>query len=114
VSYEQYQSLGGIINKNDYRTVLNRARDEMMLDKTVISQAENIAKQAGIALHNTKEAIDPRIMLYGILRIDARPSGIEHHHSQMGDQRLFAEALRMSGDNDSLEKLIKAYPSVPF
>jgi len=43
-----------------------------------------------------------------------RPEDIEHHHSQMSDQRLFAETLRMLGDVASLGKLIEAYPSISF
>ena len=75
----------------------------------MIEQAERMAEFAGIELHDTKDAIDQRTMLYGILRADAKPEEAKYHHSQMSDQRLFAEVLRMLGDTDALGKLINAY-----
>ncbi len=84
------------------------------LDKTWAAQAENIAKFAGIELHNTEDAIDKRIALYAILRSDVKPKGVEHYHSDMSDQRLFAEVLRMLGDDESLDKMIVAYPNISF
>lgn len=64
-----------------------------------------------MALHNSEDALDQRTILYGILRTDAN-AGEKYHHSQMGDQQLFAEALRMLGDEQSLKKLIEAYPNI--
>lgn len=112
--YHQYSRLGGIINEKDYESALARAKNTTALDKAEVRQAERIANFSGIELHNAEDTIDQRIILYGILRSDAKPEEIEHHHSQMSDQRLFAEALRMLGDIDSLNKLIKAYPNISF
>lgn len=112
--YQQYRELGGIINENDYRSALLRAVNTTTLDKTRIGQAENIARFAGIKLHNTEEVLDQRTILYGILRADIRPEKVRHHHSQMSDQRLFAEALRMLEDVDALNKLIRAHPNISF
>ena len=56
--------------------------------------------------------VDSKIILYGILRGDVRPEGVEYHHDEMSDQRLFAEALRMLGDAESLDKMIEAYPNI--
>ena len=113
-SYQRYQELGGIINKNDYDSALLRARDATTFDKTLMVQAENIARFAGIELHSTEDHLDPIITLYGILRADIRPKKVRHHHSQMCDQCLFAEALRMLGNIDALNKLIHAYPNISF
>lgn len=113
-SYQQYLELGGIINEKDYKYALARAQKTTTLSEARIRQAENIVKFAGIELHNTEGAIDQRIMLYGILRSDVRPEGIKHHHSQMSDQRIFVEALRMLGDIESINKMIKKYPNISF
>ncbi len=111
--YEQYQELGGIINREDYENALARARDAATApEKMLVGQAELMAEFAGIELHNTKDAIDQRITLYETLRADSKPEEIKYHHSQMSDQRLFAEVLRMLGDTDSLNKLIGAYHKV--
>ena len=113
-SYRQYWESGGIINEKDYESILTRARNTTTLDETRIKQAEGIAKFAGIELNNTEDGIDQRIILYGILRSDIKPEEVKSHHSQMSDQRLFAEALRMLGDVESLDKMIKAYPNISF
>ena len=111
-SYQQYLAMGGIINEKDYQSALDRAKSAVALDnKSLILQVESIARKAGIALHNSESTPDPRVVLYGILRMDANP-GMQYHHNQMGDQKLFAEALRMSGDKESLKKLIEAYPNI--
>ncbi len=114
--YERYQKLGGIINEKDYESALARAKNTTVLDLeiTLIKQSELIAKIAGIELHNSTDALDQRTILYGILRADAKPKGIKHHHNQMSDQRLFAEVLRMLGDIDSLNKLINTHPHISF
>ena len=112
-SYKQYQELGGIINKKDYRSALTRAKNTTTLDIRLIKQSELIARVARIELNNTKDSIDQRTILYGALRSD-KPEGVKYHHCQMSDQRLFAEALRMLGDVDSLNKLIDTHPHISF
>ena len=112
--YQRYQELGGIINEKDYESALARARNAITPDGRLIKQAELIAQTAEIELCNAKDAIDQRVILYGVLRTDTRPEKTPYHHSQMCDQRLFAEALRMLGDVDSLNKLIAAHPHIIF
>ena len=111
-SYHRYRKLGGIINEQDYKSALARAESATTFDKTLKAQAEGIARFAKIELHNIGGVIDPRIKLYAILREDVRPEGVERHHDEMSDQRLFAEALRMLGDVESLEKMIEIYPNI--
>ncbi len=106
--------MGGIINKKDYESALNKAKNTTTLDIALIKELEFVARIAGIKLRNTKDAIDQKTILYGILRTDAKPKGVKYHHSQMSDQRLFAEVLRMLGDVDSLNKLINTYPHISF
>lgn len=112
--YQRYRELGGIINESDYDSALLRARRTTTLDKTLIAQAENIARFSGIELKNEEGVLDRRTILYGILRADIRPEKVRHHHSQMSDQCLFAEALRMLEDVDALNKLIHAHPHISF
>jgi hypothetical protein len=107
--YERYRECGGIINEKDYESILARAKNTTTPDRTLIKQAELVAQFAGIELHNTKESIDQRTALYGILRSDAKPEHVAHHYSQKSDQRLLAEALRMLGDTDALNKLTTEY-----
>ncbi len=112
--YEQYKALGGIINEKDYESAITRSKNVTAPDKALITQTESIAETAGVELHNTKDSLDPRVVLYGILRNDTHPEGVKYHHSQMSDQRLFAEALRMLGDTESLNKVVGAYPNITF
>lgn len=112
--YKRYRELGGIINEKDYKSILTRADNTAVLDITLIKQFECIAEFAGIELHNTKDTFDQRTILYGILRTDIKPTEVQYHHSQMCDQRLFAEALRMFGDTDSLQKIIESHPNISF
>lgn len=113
--YRQYQENGGIINEKDYESALTRAQDAATKTEDILEkQARHIAEFAGIELYDEKDAVDPRVALYGVLRTDAKPEDTAHHHSQMSDQRLFAEALRMLGDTASLQKMIAAYPNISF
>lgn len=113
-NYQQYLELGGIINEKDYEDALAKAQKTTARDEARIRQAENIAKFAGIESHNTEGAIDQRIILYEILRSDVMPKGVKYHHSQMSDQRIFVEALRMLGDVESVDKMIKKYSNISF
>lgn len=119
-NYQHYVELGGIINEKDYQSALGRMNNTSTLGRRSpqiidsIQQAVNTARYAGIELKDSGDVLDPKIRLYVILRLDVRPEGVEHHHSQMGDQRIFGEVLRMLGDADSLDKLVKAYPNISF
>lgn len=112
-SYQRYQELGGIINEKDFDSALSRLEEEGIPRKTSIKQAEGMARFAGIEL-DVENGIDKRVKLYAILRSDVQPENEKYHHSQMTDQRLFVEALRMLGDADSLGKMIRAYPHISF
>jgi len=112
-AYGSYRTLGGIINEKDCISALDRAKKITAFNESLIRQAENIAKHAGIVLENS-DGVDPRVKLYAVLRTDNRPEDVKYPHSQMSDQRLFAEALRILGDVDSLNKVIAAYPNISF
>ena len=112
-TYNKYQELGGIINEKDCISALTRAEKTAVFNESLIRQAENIAKHAGIVLDNSG-GVDPKVKLYAVLRADNKPEDVKDHHSQMSDQRLFAEAVRMLWDVDSLNKMIAAYPNISF
>ena len=111
-NYSSYQKLGGVINEKDYLSTQLRAKFETTPSASTVAQVEVMARVAGIELHTQSGAADERIILYGILRADNKPADVEHHHAQMGDQQLFAEALKMVGDSDSLAKLIASHPAI--
>ena len=119
-NYKHYLELGGIINEKDYQSALDRMNNAYALDKkspgirNSIQQAVDMARYAKIELNDSEDVHDSKILLYVILRLDVKPEDVEYHHSQMSDQRIFGEVLRMLGDADLLDKLIKAYPNISF
>ncbi|MBI2062478.1 MAG: hypothetical protein HYT64_02205 [Candidatus Yanofskybacteria bacterium] len=113
-NYQRYIELGGIINKKDYNKAVEKAANMTTADKIAAAQVKVMSDFAGIELHDIDDTTDPRIILYGILRNDVRPEGVEYHHSQMSDQRIFVEALKMLGDVESLKKMIKMHPHISF
>jgi len=121
-SYKRYLELGGIINEHDFRSAIGRMpgiRRVIMFEngssiQSRVGQVRGIAKYSGIELRDPEYIPDPRIILYVILRGDTRPKGVKYHHDQMCDQRIFAEVLRMLGDKDSFDKLVKAHPHISF
>lgn len=110
--YLSYKNLGGLINETDYVSALARQKENGSADASSVSQSVTMAKHAGIEIDPVTAKDDPRVILYHILRNDKKPEGAEYHHSQMSDQELFAEALRMSGDEESLSKLTAALPNI--
>jgi len=109
-----------ILEEKEEKSILEKMKDPKALDRnnssveSSILQVENIAKYAKIELNSSGDNLDPRIVLYVILRLASRPKGVKYHYSQMDDQSIFGKALRMLGDTDSLQKLIKAYPNISF
>ncbi|MDP2668495.1 MAG: hypothetical protein Q8P07_01525 [bacterium] len=110
--YQEYQEAGGIINESDYKNTFERYSNLTQTQINEITemaqwkmQAMNMAKSAGLTMHKNNKAIE----FYGLLRGDTKPEDVQYHHGQMSDQSLFLEALRMSGDADSADKLIETY-----
>ena len=117
--YRRYLELGGIINEKDYQSANDRMNSCTLETgsprvRNSIKQVRVIAEHLGIELTGPGDILDPRIILYVILRSEVRPEDVKHHHSQMSDQRIFGEVLRMLGDEDSLDKLVKAHPNISF
>lgn len=112
-SYQRYQQLGGIVNKEDYQSALERARNATTFSESSIGKVKIMAQNAGIILKNSENTPDPRAALYAVMRQDRKP-GAEYYHGQMSDQRLFGEVLRMLEDAESLRKLKRAYYDISF
>lgn len=118
--YQHYLGLGGIINEKDYQGAFDRMSNTHVLDRknphvrVLVVQVTAMARHAKITLSDSEDAPDPKIVLYVILRSDIMSEGVKYHHSQMSDQRIFGEVLRILGDVDSLDKLIEAYPNISF
>lgn len=113
IGYRRYQELGGSISKHDYHDVLAKAGQTTSLGERLVAQAELVARVAKVPLDNSEGHLDEITILYGVLRTDLNP-GTRYFQSQMCDQRLFAEVLKMLGHSDWLEKVINAYPNICF
>jgi len=114
VNYQKYLSIGGVINEADYMSALARAKEFAIAEyKTLVSQAKGMAQTSGIDL-GAEASKDPRVALYSVLRNDTNTSGEKHHHSQMDDQRLFVEVLRMLGEEESVAKFTETHPHISF
>ncbi|MBI2023703.1 hypothetical protein HYT01_04050 [Candidatus Giovannonibacteria bacterium] len=116
-TYERYREMGGIINEKEHQNVLNSSKKippfakRSQKEKERILQVTEIANRSGIELNNPEGGLDPRVEQYLALRDFDIPGGT-NHHGQMPDQQLFAEALRISGDEDSLKKLMEMHPNI--
>ena len=107
-SYEKYRSVGGFLSEADFVNALALAKEKRTLDSHSLLQAEGMARAAGIVLEGKKNGIDPRVALYDalhdILRANPGRDINRYHYRKLEDQSLFAEALRMLGDTESLAK----------
>jgi hypothetical protein len=106
-SYEKYKVSGGRLSPEEYRNVLARFADGKENPSASLSSAHanSMARAAGITL--TSEAVS----LYGKLRAE-QPDPEKEHYSEMSDQQLLAEALRISGDTRSLTAFMEKYPHI--
>lgn len=105
--YARYIELGGEIDGDSFREVWNRAAMITTLARTTILQAEHMAQVAGFSLNNGQH-LDEVTVFYGALRSGYNPEP-EFHYSQMCDQKLLAEALKMLDRPDLLMRVIAAY-----
>lgn len=107
--YKEYKALGGILDEREYRNVLGRIDSSRNVppNSPTSLQAKVMANVAGITLS------PETVVLYGILRNDVKPDpDTEEHYSTLTDQKLFAEALRMVGDKDSLATFIEKHAHI--
>jgi hypothetical protein len=98
--WQKYQELGGIIDEPGYASAMERANDSYEIDENKVKRIRAIAYAAEIEL--TPQAVK----LFSILRGDEKPSGVEHHHSQMTDEKLLIQVLLILGDKELADKII--------
>ena len=110
-SFERYQNAGGILDETDYANAIAEARGKKTVDPHHLGQAKVMAGVAGIVLKEGAQ-IDLRVALYDVLRTHKGNPQQTNHFSGKDDQPLFAEVLRMLGDNESLDKFLKAHPNI--
>lgn len=112
-NYQHYLELGGVVSEEDYQNIIDdmrtfdRNNSEL---RSRMAQVERMANYAKIKLSNPEDILDPRIVLYAVLRGNARLSKSEYHRIQT-DLQVFREALRILGDADALGKLKESYHS---
>ena len=115
-SYEKYRSLGGFLIETDFANALARAKANRTLDSHSLLQAQGMARAAGIVLEGKENGLDPRVALYDalndILRVDPAGNINRYHYRKLEDKPLFAEALRMLGDTESLAKFLKTHSAI--
>src|SRR3990167_8248391 len=89
--YEKYWSAGGFLIEADYANALAEVKARRTVEPHSLSQAEGMAKAAGIVLESREEGIDPRVALYDVLhdmlRVDDRDIN-RYPLSQLSDQPL--------------------------
>ncbi len=125
---QMYKKLGGLLYKEDYREVLNRARqifrggdvEKVKGDKrgNVSSEVVDMMKMARITLPD-KQGRDPRMIVYRALvetlRTNPKP-GLAMRYKHINKDRneiLFAEALKILGQTEQLQKLKSRYRRIP-
>ena|SRR3989344_1185038 len=114
--YEKYRNAGGFLSEADFANALAEVKARRTVEPHSLSQAEGMAKAAGIVLESREEGIDPRVALYDVLhdmlRVDPAGDINRYHYRKLEDRSLFAEALRMLGDTQSLAKFLKTHSAI--
>lgn len=109
LSYAEYIRHGGRINETDYQSALSRVQIGNA-NENFKKNAKNMADFYGISLKELRSEIDPCV-LYAILREDIGARELEYHHSQMGDQQILVEALRMLEQDTAAQIIISRHTS---
>ena len=117
-SYADYISMGGRIDEENYTRVIQMAQDEAgasAVTKFTLFQTATIAGTSDISLEaiHAETGINP-VCIYSILRSDKIPREVRDHHSQMNDQQLLVESLRMLGAHSAIDAIIAKHPHITF
>ncbi len=115
-SYGRYLALGGRIDEENYGRVMKRVIAESgLVQHFARIQTSTTAAISGISLCAVRDetGVDPRF-IYGILRHDVASDNIKHHHSQMSDQELLVESLRMLERKEESLAVIAKHPHITF
>jgi|GEM_PF-3164036 len=114
-SYEQYQESGGILEHAPFKKLLRKAEIDIQESKMCAAQVTAIAQAAKIDLDGAGNLSNETVAVYKLLRTNAIADVyFINHHRGMCDIQIFADALRIVQDDDSLEKLSRAFPHISF
>ena len=105
-SYDDYLRLGGIINERDYISALERAERVREVGPYQAAQVRQMGEVVGTPFD------EQVVRLYGVLRTDQKPPGVQHHHSQMTDQGLLWQVLEMLNRQYEIVGMFMAYPNI--
>ena len=114
--YKKYLESSWLINEAACEEALRRATDDVEFNKLDSHSKEFCAKQAKMIADVSGITLDSEVLcLYTVLRTDyVAKTEVEHHHSGLSDQKLFAEALRILGHKDALDKVMLAHQETVF
>lgn len=116
-SYAGYVAVGGRIDEANYQRVMKRASEESGHFRVnhLRDQTRSTADVSGVSLDAVRDdvGIDPRC-IYEILRYDEKPADAKDHHSQMSDQELLVESLRMLEQGSAAQAIIDKHPHISF
>jgi hypothetical protein len=112
-AYQKYQARGGSISEAEYSDILQQAENTKEIKDIFSKNAETYARDAGVALTKSKNNIDPKIILYRILRDAKYPeTQTGSHYTKMSDQTLFREAMLILDDMESAKQLETYFPTI--
>ncbi len=117
-TYTDYVSMGGRLDEENYARVMKKAEEESgagITSSYARAQVATIADISGISLEHIRDEVglDP-VVIYEILRNDKIPKEVANHHSQMIDQQLLVESLRMLGAQSATLAIIAKHPHITF
>lgn len=113
-AYERYHARGGSINETEYLDILKQAENAKEIKDIFSNHAEIYARNAGVTLSNSENNIDPKVILYGILRDAKYPeTQTGSHYTQMSDQNLLHEVMLILEDMDSAKQLETYFHTIP-
>lgn len=114
-SYEGYVACGGRIDEVNYRRVMKAVQNAPLDGESAKRQTDITALISGVSLEAIRNdtGIDPRA-IYGILRHDHMPLEVKAHHTQMSDQQLLVESLRMLEQEGAVQAIMDKHPHIEF
>ena len=99
--YKAYKALGGTVSQEGFQNILNHVESERNTPPHFMrsERANDMAEAAGITLS------PETVTIYGLLHDESGAN-------DQSDQKLLAEALRISGDTHPLSTFIEKYPHI--
>lgn len=106
-SYRQYVASGGRLHEDRYNSIVTaqaQKKEGMPTSTLVASWASTMTKKVGIPLSPRVEGIYEALY--------EKEAGKLKEGDLTGDQRIFAEALLIAGEDKFLKKFKESYPNI--